>query len=291
MSGSATERLRTVAQGLADALPELVVEIVLTGSVSRSMADELSDVEMLVVTSEQLPLEACFELARAAGLTGLDSWGARTGPTRTVFGYTDGGMPVELIWWSRAHAEARVDAVLAGEAQSTADALVHGVALRTCGLLGRWQDRLRDYPRDLAAARIESAALPWGVFAPAGILTITRPKDALARTEWLVDAATRVLTIVYALNRVWQPTTKRLAARVEDLTTKPDRLAERIAEALAEPDPHRALLTMAELQLEAVELAPSGPNIDRARDWLTEAATLLRGQPPSSGVRPRGATK
>jgi hypothetical protein len=186
------------------------------------------------------------------------------------------GVPIELIWWPREHAEARVAAVFAGEAPSTADALMHGVSLRTTGLLAGWKERLSEYPSKLASARIEQAALPWGGFAAAGVLTLLRPGDRLALMEWLVDGATRVLTILYALNRVWQPTTKRLHARVEALAIKPDRLAERIDEALTEGDARRALLAMTELQLDAVSLAPSGPNVDRARTWLADAAEILR---------------
>jgi hypothetical protein len=268
--------LQALAQRVADALPGAVAEeVVLTGSVSRGAADEASDIEMLVVTSERLELEECFELARAAGLDGLGTWGPRDEHARRVSGYRE-GVPLELIWWPRVYAEARIDGVLAGEAPSTADALVHGVPLRTRGLLAVWQERLRAYPQELAAAQIEEAALRWGGFAPAGLRTLMRPGDRLALTEWLVDAATRVLTIVFALNRVWQPTTKRLSARVAPLATKPDRLAERIEEALTEPDPQRALRVMTELQLETVLLAPSGPNVDRARVWLGEAAQLLR---------------
>ena len=37
-----------------------------------------------------------------------------------------------------------------------------------------------------------------------------------------------------------------------------------------------ALLVMTELELDAVLLAPSGPNVDRARRWLADAAELLR---------------
>jgi hypothetical protein len=81
--------------------------------------------------------------------------------------------------------------------------------------------------------------------------------------------------VVFALNRVWQPTTKRLAARVAPLAIKPDRLAGRIDEALTEPDPRRALRVMTELQLDTVRLAPSGPNVDRARSWLAAAADVL----------------
>jgi hypothetical protein len=137
----------------------------------------------------------------------------------------------------------------------------------------------------LAASQIEQAALRWGGFAPAAVLTVVRPGDRLALVEWILDSALRVLAIVFALNRVWQPTTKRLAGRVAPLRIKPERLAERIEEALTQPDPRRALRVMTELQLEAVQLAPSGPNVNRARSWLAAAADALD-QP--SHDEPRG---
>jgi hypothetical protein len=238
------------------------------------VADEVSDIEMLVVPAERLELEEAYALARAAGLEGLDTWGSQGTPAKRVSGYLE-GEPLELIFWPRDFAAGSLDALVAGEPSSAADALAHGVPLRTSGLLAEWQARLGEYPEKLASARIEEAAQRWGGFTPAGLLTVARPGDRLATVEWLLDAALRVLTIVYALNRVWEPTTKRLAARVEPLDVKPPRLAERIEEALSEPDPRRALLTMTELQLETVELAPSGPNVDRARSWLAEAIERL----------------
>ena len=156
-----------------------------------------------------------------------------------------------------------------------------GIPLRTSGRLAAWQERLRAYPPDLATAQIEEAALPWGGFTPAGLLTLLRPGDRLALVEWILDGAIRVVKIVFALNRVWQPTTKRLALRVAPLRIKPDRLVERIEAALIEPDPRRALRVMTELQLDTVLLAPSGPNVDRARTWLAEGVSILR----SGGVR------
>jgi hypothetical protein len=45
------------------------------------------------------------------------------------------------------------------------------------------------------------------------------------------------------------------------------RLSQRIAD---------ALLVLNELQLDTVALAPSGPNIDRARDWLARVPKALR---------------
>lgn len=268
MTTARSDELRTLAQRVADAFPPDVLEVVVTGSVSRNLADELSDVEMLVVTEEQVSLERAFELAATAGLEKRDTWGDPSTPARRVFGYLD-GVAVETIWWSRELAEARFAAPGADQA------LLHGVALRTNGLLEGWQERLAVYPDELAAERIEKAAERWGGFAPSALLTITRPDTSLARAEWLVDSAQRVLAIVFALNRERQPTAKRLAANVAPLAVKPERLAERIEAALAEPDPRRALALMAELQLETVLSAPEGPNVVRARGWLAEALEVL----------------
>jgi predicted nucleotidyltransferase len=270
-----TDELRAIAQAIADALPDTAEEVVLTGSVSRGVADAVSDIEMLIVTERRLELDECYALATECGLTDLGSWGPQGVPTKRVSGYRDGA-PIELIWWSRAHAESSVDSIFAGELPTSGDALVHGIALRTSGLLARWQERLRHYPDELAAARIEDAALTWGGFAAAGLLTIVRPGERLALVERMVDDASRVVRIVFALNRVWQPTLKRLADRAATLPLKPDRLAERIEEALTEPDPRRALLLMTELQADTAALAPDGPNIVRARTWLAEGIEILR---------------
>jgi hypothetical protein len=270
-----TRELHEVAERIAAALPLVVEEVVLTGSVSRGMADDVSDIEMLVVTTEQLELEECFEHARRIGFEGLDTWGVQGTATNRVFGYLD-AVPVELVWWSRKFAETSVAAIVAGQPSGSAEALANGVALRTVGLLEAWQERLRVYPDELAAARIEEAALTWGGYAPAGMLTIARPGDRLALVERLVDDTQRVLRIVYALNRAWEPTTKRLADRVRALPVKPERLAERIEEILTEPDPLRAMLVLSELQIDTLTLAPSGPNVDRARRWVQEVIEVLR---------------
>jgi hypothetical protein len=272
---SNARELRHVAERIVAALPPVVEEAVLTGSVSRGVADELSDIEMLLVTTTRLDLTECFEQARRVGLVDLDTWGVQGTDVARVFGYYE-GVPIETIWWPREFAEASVAAILSGEQSASAEALANGVALRTVGLLETWQERLRVYPDALAAARIEEAALTWGGFHPTGFLTLARPGERLALIEYLSNDAVRVLRIVYALNRVWQPTSKRLADRVQALPVKPERLAERIEEALTETDPLRAMLVMSELQADTADLAPPGPNIDRARRWLREVIAVLR---------------
>src|SRR5690348_12900985 len=181
------------------------------------------------------------EHAHEVGLTNLDTWGVQGTEISRVFGYYE-GVPIETTWWPHDFAQATVEALVGGEESAAAEALANGVALRTIGLLEDWQARLRIYPQALAAARIEQSALAWGGFHPTGFLTLARPGERLALVEYLYNDAVRVLRIVYALNRVWQPTSKRLADRVQVLAVKPERLAERIEEALTEPDPLRAML-------------------------------------------------
>jgi hypothetical protein len=257
-----SEELRALAQRIADELPDEVDEVVLTGSVSRGVADERSDVEMLVVTAGPLTLEQAYA---ASGLPDPQSWGPQGTPANRVFGYRE-GVPIEQIWWSRAFAEEQL------AAWAAADAIANGVPLRTVGLLERWQEQLRQYPDELALARIEQAAETWGGYAPAGVLTLTRDGERVARVQRMVGDAERIVRIVFALNRTWEPTLKRLAQRVEPLASKPDRLAERLDAAFADDD----WLGLTELALETVLLAPDGPNVVRARAWLAASADRLR---------------
>lgn len=246
----------------------------MTGSVSRGAADATSDVELLLVTASPLTLEGCYELAAAAGLRQRDSWGPQGGPAWRVFGYVD-AVPVELIWWSRELAESSVEALLRGEVSGSADAIVHAVPVRTTGLLASWQARLTPMPAEIAAAVVEDAALMWGGFAPEGYLTLARPGETAARLEHMTGDVARMLRILYAVNGHWPPTTKRLAARADRLAVKPERLAERVEAALTEPDPHRALAELTQLLIDTVALAPDGPNVLRAREWLPRVLAVV----------------
>lgn len=274
-----TEELRAVAQRVADGLPPEVTEVVLTGSVSRGVADELSDIELLVVGDELPAYEDAVASAERAGLARVDTWVRRDLPARHLGGVFD-AQAIELVWWSRAFADERVAAILACEVLdgrlATADALVHGIALRTSGALADWQARLADYPEPLTAALVREAALMWRGYQPNGVLTIARPGERVALVERLVDDVRRIVRIVFALNRVWEPTLKRLAARVAPLAVKPPLLAERAESALVERDPRAALQTIYELAAETLALVPDELEITPSRAWVAKALELVR---------------
>ena len=66
MPTARTIELRELAERITAALPPVVEEVVLTGSVSRGVADDVSDIELLVVTSERRRLKRSIRSPRAA---------------------------------------------------------------------------------------------------------------------------------------------------------------------------------------------------------------------------------
>lgn len=252
-------QLRALAERVAAALPPSVTDIVLTGSTSRGVADELSDVELLVV-SEELPGEL--------PLADLDTWSPPESPIRWHGGFVDGEF-VELIWWPPAFADERVAKIAAGEIVDharlrTAEALVHGICLRG-EAHARWLAQLRTYPDGLADRIVADAAATWAepVRSDRALL---RPGDALMQAWRYVDGTEQILRIVFALNREWEPGWKRIADRVTGLAVKPGRLAERIDAIGRSLD----LDALRRLAAETLALAPDLPVVERARRMVAE---------------------
>lgn len=218
-------QLRELAERVAAILPGHVRDVVLTGSTSRGVADELSDVELLVVSerpADNLPLED------------VDTWSPGVEGAQWFGGFFEGEF-VELIWWTPAYVEERVRALAAGEIVDrarikTAEAIVNGVSLRGDGH-ARWAEQLARYPEGLAEKIIADAAADFRE-TDAQVRSVQRPGDSLALAGKAIDYAEDILRIVFALNREWEPGWKRLASRLEPLERKPERLAERIDEAV-----------------------------------------------------------
>ncbi|HJQ73250.1 MAG TPA: nucleotidyltransferase domain-containing protein [Gaiellaceae bacterium] len=257
-----TERsatLRALAERVAAALPEHVTDVVLTGSTSRGSADDLSDVELLVI-SERLP--------DGLPLEELQTWAPGVEGATWYGGLCD-GEKVELVWWAPAFAEERVRAIAAGEVVDharlrTAEAIVNGVPLRG-GRHADWVARLARYPDGLADRIVDDVADDWIDWLSSQRSNF-RPGDALVLAQALVAAAEGILRVVFALNEEWEPGWKRLASRLEPLAIKPDRLAERIDAAIRALD-LQALRTLA---AETVALAPETDKTRLARERLLE---------------------
>lgn len=265
MATARSEELRAVAARLVDGLPGGITEALLTGSASRGVADQDSDFEMLLV-GESLP--AANEVA--AGLEAFDV-GELPDGRGWWLGGTSEGEPFELIAWTAARVEERLDGILAAEIVDhirirTAEGIAHGLALRTAGRIDEWQRRLDDYPERLVDAIVLDAIGDWTEQTPRGIRAQLRPGGQLELAMRLVDDLENVLRIVFAVNRAWEPDWKRLPDLVAALPVKPDRLAERVEEALGDWD----IAAVRSLVRETLSLAPDLPRVVQARE-LTDA--------------------
>jgi hypothetical protein len=256
-----SESLRALAVRVAELLPGHVTDVVLTGSTSRGVADELSDIELLAISDES-PLPG--ELP----LDDVQSWTPGIEGSMWYGGSAD-GEKVELVWWTPAFVEERVRAIAAGEIVDharlrTAEAIANGIPLRGERWAG-WAARLADYPAGLAARIVDDVCDDW-VDPVESQRSNLRPGDALVLAQRLVADAEGILLIVFALNEEWVPGWKRLAARVEPLELKPERLAERIDAAIRALD----LQSMRALAAETLALVPETPKTHTARRRLLE---------------------
>jgi hypothetical protein len=254
-----SETLQALAARLAEQLPKSATDVVLTGSTARGVADELSDIELLVV-SERLPDEL--------PLAELQSWPPGSDGSTWYGGWVE-GEKVELVWWTPDFAEERVRAIAAGEIVDharlrSAEAIAKGISLRG-ERHAAWAARLAHYPSGLAARIVDDVTDDW-VDPVRSQRTNLRAGDALVLAQALVNTAEGILRIVFALNEEWEPGWKRLALRVEPLAVKPERLGERIDAAIRALDLH-ALRTLA---AETLELAPPTEKTRLARERLLE---------------------
>ena len=278
MATSQSTELRSLAQRLADALPPVVDEIVLTGGVARGVADAWSDVELLVVHA---PLPSLGQ---------VEEWAVRVGATITTrfaddeLAYVAGTYEdtmVELVWLVPGAIDALLDRAFAGELVDharlrTCEALEQGIALRGGEHLRTWQTRLATYPVSLRTALILDAIDDWGGYPLDAYLRQAHRDDRYALVKVVLEVAEDVLRLLFALNCRWEPSWKRLAELLAPLERVPPNAAARIESALTEPDPRSALLEVFEIARDSVAPLDAELDVSRARTWLDEAVAALQ---------------
>ena len=274
-----SQRRYELAQGLAEQCPpELGVEIALTGSVARGVADDASDIEMnfwTVETPSGSEREAWLREMGADPLV-VDATPGADG-TAWVICFVR-GIQIEAGWQSIERQRDLVRQLAAGDVLDhgrlmVADTLRTGVPLRTEGLLSEWQAALTEYPPALGKRLIEQSIERWSW--PPFHWALAERGEWLALTGRLASDVGAVLRILAALNRTWEPDWKWLRERTRDLEVAPERLAERIDAIFSSSDPQRAVEQCLELILDTLRLLPERSD---ARDAITIVEEHLAGR-------------
>jgi Domain of unknown function (DUF4037) len=273
-----SERLLELARGLIAACPaELGDEVAVTGSVGAGLADEHSDIELLFL------VESVPEPARVRewldGVSGTESV-LTDREDSGVWGWCRlGGVEIDPYWDLLSEAVAEVDAITSGAVLehrrlAFAHVLIHSVQLRTRGALAELVHRCAVYPAGLRRRLIEDAIRGWEI--PAERIGSAVRGDVLESRAWLQHDAERILRIVFALNRRWEPPRwKWLRDYAGTLPITPAGLVDRIETALLSSEPPEASRALAELGLEALELVSEEVDCERARKGLTTRIAAL----------------
>lgn len=275
MTHPAGARLLAVADRLAAEYQKDagVVAVLVAGSAGSGEADEMSDLDLVVLWRDP-PSDP----ARRAPIEGVDGdledidefeedeWAES---------FTVGDVHVGTSMFLTETVDQYLDALLlraepTDNAQILVAAIQHGRVLIGQEPVAAWRARAASYPDALARA-VVAQALAWqGGWGSAAAFAARKDLVALGS---VVDPAVRaLLRLLLALNRRYlsHPRFKRWRTAVGGLPTTLPRLEERLDVALG-PDPRRAVLELESLLQDALALVERelpGIDVGEAREWI-----------------------
>lgn len=263
-----------LASELAQACPpNLGREIALTGSVSRGVADDESDIELNFWTEAIPAAEEREQWLREVGAAEL-ALDPDTGVDGTVWAicYVD-GVQIEAGWQSIGRQQALVDELVGGHVLDhrrlmVAETILRAVPLRSEGRLAEWQSRLADYPDALRDRLIAATVHRWSW--PPFHHALAARGESLAVTSRLLADVHAVLRILFALNRQWEPDWKWLRHRAGELAIAPEQLVDRIDEIFFMADLVQAVDLCFKLVLDTLQLLPPDNKTARATEIVKD---------------------
>jgi hypothetical protein len=258
----ASRRLYDLAVRLADSCPpEFASEIALVGSASMGLSDEQSDLD-INFWSEAIPPEA----DRVAWLESMGATNFNVQPPRQDASYPLGcvidGIDVGCSWQTLKALDFFVELVSQGvlhfgsaetRLETLADVLIQATPLRSTGRIAAAQAQLAVYPDFYRQQRIYGTLNHFERHLQS-IRKYMRYGDELhvnAAAGYILMA---FISLLYPINRRWNPQAKweyRLAA---DLPLKPPNLYERIGLALHDPNMRQRPIHLARLMLDTLAL-------------------------------------
>jgi len=245
-------------------------ERVLTGSTSRGIADEYSDIEMMFYV-DALPSYAEREQwLQTVGARDIVLDHEKPGEQEVWATFYIHDIWVEAGWRVLAAHEQDLSNLLAGNVTAHMSLMlawitIYAVPLRSAGALARWQQLLTHYPETLPQKIIDSANEYWTQ--PQGFAirwALLKRGEPMALTNRLLADIWLLLRILFAINHEWEPDWKWLRSESQRLTIKPDRLVERINDIFTKPLCEQIIADYLLLIRDTLMLVPPSYNMTRA---------------------------
>jgi hypothetical protein len=272
-----------IAHILAELCPvALGQEIIVTGSVSKGLADEFSDIELVFYVSE-LP-----------GILERDTWLRQIGAADIIhdedsiadasiwstFRFRD--IWIEAGWQTFRTHEDLLQRILAGQVLDhsrliLAEITARALPLRSEGVLARWQQELVQYPSVLAPKLIFEATDMWRFphLLTSRWASVAR-NDPLKLTGVLVSEVQRLLRVLFAANQQWEPEWKWISSITSTLAYQPDDLLERIEIICTEKDLAQRVRVCFQLIYDVLSLLPPEYDCTQARNTMLASLDLHR---------------
>lgn len=271
------ERL-DIAQLLLDEMALTDAEVALTGSVARGVADHYSEIELMIWVDQLPSVENCASLLADAGAE-VDPASEVWMGTITTKSWFE-GMFIEAAWHTRPHLDQQIRSVVAAEnldhwALVWVWQIVHALPLNEAATIRQWQRRLRVYPEPLRAALIANGTAAWAEptwyplsmvnTAVLGERAAVRSGGGMALAGRLHRELERLLRVLFAINRQWEPDFKWIAYESERLPLKPPLLLERLDQVFAKASPIERTHLCLQLILDTLRLVPDTYDVSHAR--------------------------
>ncbi len=269
------ERIKLAEEIASKCSLEYGKEIIITGSVSRGLADENSDIEIEFLVDNLISEYDRINWIKQIGGTEIYPYGAPIGDGSVwiVFKYKD--YWIEAGWQTTSIMKNNIKSIIEGKVH-THDKLIlaltfrDAIFIRKNGILSGLQEELKFYPDALQKKIIMNTIEPWTVDLGLEVRRIlSKREDKIPLLERMISDVHRVLRILYAINKQWEPDWKWTKHIINYLEVKPENLIERIDSIICIKDTNENLKNCFELINDTVSLIPEELELnDIAKDIM-----------------------
>lgn len=252
-----------IAKEIVSMCPEHIgEEVIIVGSVSRGVADKNSDIEIEFLGENIPSQDERINWLKEIGGTQITPYGApiADGSMWVIFRYKD--QWIEAGWQSFEAMSRNIESILKGES------IIHGrlllawtiknaICLTEGDFIKKLYEQLKTYPQILQEKIVSSTLKGLTVTLALNVKKALADRDdRIPLLERLIVDVKRILRILFALNKEWEPDWKRIRYIIEDLKVVPEELYRRINEIITIKDSQESFDACLDLVKDTLSLIP-----------------------------------